>query len=177
MTIGETDHWWNWPSAKLTIGDHQRNWSAVKVTIGEAYHQRNWPSAKLTIGETGHQRNWPSVKLPVTCVYHWQELPRVSFFVATNTCLSRETFFSSNKIRLLSQKYACRHKKRCEYHFCRDKTNIFCRDKHTFVAEKKTRVLSRQKLYLWQLPPMICAMAAKSSRAGVQQQISEVMSN
>ena len=82
----------------------------------------------------------------------------------------------SRQTRLLSlQKYACRD------NFCHDKqlfvaTKIFCCDKHNFVATKvlswqayfcrnkrvfcrdKHRLrkrLSRQKLYLWRLPPMI----------------------
>ena len=59
-----------------------------------------------------------------------------------------------------------------KYHFCRDKQvfvktkHIFCRNK-SFVATiiclsrqaysccDKRRVLSRQNLYLWQLPPLI----------------------
>ena len=30
---------------------------------------------------------------------------------------------------------------------------MFCRDKHVFLVS--TKLLSRQKLYMWQLPPMI----------------------
>ena len=68
--------------------------------------------------------------------YHWRELPQVSFlntrlprqntsFVATKVCLSRQNVLSR-------QNYVC-----CDKRFV--VTSIF---------------LSRQKLYLWQLPPM-----------------------
>ena len=60
-------------------------------------------------------------------------------FVATKVCLSRQTFFCPEKL-LSGRTY-----------FCCDKT-VFCSDKHVFVAKKS---LSRQKLYLWQLSPML----------------------
>ena len=73
-----------------------------------------------------------------------------------------------DKTRLLSrQKYACRDK-----HIL-SRLAYFCREKHVFVASKiffrtniilsrqayfcrdKRCILSQQKLYLWQLPPVI----------------------
>ena len=73
-------------------------------------------------------------------------------FVATKICLSREN--------LSQQNYVCRDQSML---VCLDKIFLspqnFCREKHTFVATKhvfvSTRLLSRQKLYFWQLPPMI----------------------
>ena len=75
-------------------------------------------------------------------------------FVTTNTCLSPQTRVYRDKTRLLSQqKYDCRDKIMfvAKKYFCFVATNI-CHDKHVFVA---TKVLSRQKLYLWQLAPVI----------------------
>ena len=54
-------------------------------------------------------------------------------FAATNVCCKKG--FVATKICLLQQK--------------------FCRDKHTFVVTKLLSCLSRQKLYLLQLAPMI----------------------
>ena len=54
-------------------------------------------------------------------------------FIATKIFLSRQSF-GCNKIMFVATKY------------------VFCHDKHVFVA---TKLLLWQKLYLWQLPPMI----------------------
>ena len=61
--------------------------------------------------------------------------------------------------------FVARKKKKAWTYFCRDKHNfvatkdVFCRNKHVFVATNTcfiaTKLLSRQKLYLWQLPPII----------------------
>ena len=72
--------------------------------------------------------------------YHRRELPQVSF-------LSRHTRVCRDKTRLLSrQMYACSDK------ITFVATTYFYRDK-TFVTTNIC--LSRQKLHLWQLPPMI----------------------
>ena len=47
--------------------------------------------------------------------------------------------------------------------FCRilvTTEDVFCRDKHVFVT---TKLLSRQKLYLWQLPPVTDMMQQTGS--------------
>ena len=94
-------------------------------------------------------------------------------FVATNTCFSRQNTYivatkeclSRQNIILSRQAYFCRDKHVFdEQYACCDK--IFCCDKHNLVATKvlsrqvyfcrdTRRVLSRQKLYSRQLPPMI----------------------
>ena len=53
-------------------------------------------------------------------------------FVGTKLCFSRQIFVATK--------------------VCLSRPTRVCRDKHTFVA---TKHLSRQKLYLWQLSPMI----------------------
>ena len=93
--------------------------------------------------------------------YHWPELPQVSFllrqtfghpknvFVATDTCLSRQTLVCRDKRCLLSQqKYACHNKcfvatKVClsRQMFCRDKKivvtkHVFCDDKSILLRQK-----------------------------------------
>ena len=86
-------------------------------------------------------------------------------FVATNRILLRQF-----KTRLLSrQKYACRDKYLSLQRFCRGKhtfvatKDVLCCDKRVFVATKMC--LSRQKWYLWQLPPMILHNVAKGQPA------------
>ena len=79
-----------------------------------------------------------------TCLLSWQKNTcHVQTFVATKLCLSQQKF-CCDKIFLSWQN--------------------FCRDKHTFVMTKDmfccdvfiaTKLLSRQKWYLWQLPPVI----------------------
>ena len=98
-------------------------------------------------------------------------------FVVTNTCLSRQnTSFVERKVCLLRQNFS-----RDKLIFVM--TKYFCRNKHVFVATKvslswqnfcydiivcfdiivccdknmfaTTKLLSGQRLYLWQLPPMI----------------------
>ena len=94
-----------------------------------------------------------------------------TFFVATKLCLSRQTYFcrdkrlsrqifiATNVILLTRQAYFCRDKHLSQQKFCRGKhtfvvtKGMFCCDKHVFVTTNTC--LSRQKLYLWQLPPMI----------------------
>ena len=58
--------------------------------------------------------------------YHWREVPQVSFLShQTRVCRDKQIFVAT--------------------------IDVFCRDKHVFVT---TKLFSRQKLYLWQLPPM-----------------------
>ena len=64
-------------------------------------------------------------------------------FVATNMILSRQKFCCNKNMFAATTLQAC---------FCRDQKIVFCLDKHVFVV---TKLLSRQKAYLWQLPPMI----------------------
>ena len=79
-------------------------------------------------------------------------------FVATNTT---ELFVETNICRDKHDKIMF-----VETNICRDKhsfvvtKDVFCvcRDKHVFVA---TKLLSREKLYLWQLPPMIVGCLVK----------------
>ena len=95
-------------------------------------------------------------------------------FVATKVLCFMQHVFVATSILLLRQKTVsmlfatkfCRDKFMfvatnicCEFfYFCRDKHNfvatkeVFCGNKHVFVT---TKLLSRQKLYFWQLPPMI----------------------
>ena len=67
-------------------------------------------------------------------------------FVETNTSLSQQIFVMTKKL-LLQQNYVCHSK----HTFVMTK-DMFCHDKHIFTA---TKLLSRQKLYLLQLLPMI----------------------
>ena len=61
---------------------------------------------------------------------------------------------------LLQQTHVCRDKKLLsrQYYVCHGKhtfvmtKDVFCRDKHVFIA---TKLSSQQKLYLLQFPPMI----------------------
>ena len=71
--------------------------------------------------------------------YHWQELLQVSF------CLSRQNTSFVWKL-LFETKYLSRQQF-CSPETCFATQAYFCRDKR--------RVLSRQKWYLWQLPPTI----------------------
>ena len=65
-------------------------------------------------------------------------------FITTNTCFCRDKHnFVATNIILSQQKFG-----RDKHAFVATK-DVFCRDKH---AAKR---LSRQKRYLWQLPPMI----------------------
>ena len=144
----------------------------------------NHPSAlnhiQLVIGQTGSLRNRELV--PDIYIY-WRELPQVSFlpqqntsFVATKLCLPRRNvcrdkimFVATKNVFCVLSRLAdfCRDERRVfvatkiclsRQKFYRNKhtsvetKDVFCRDKHVFVATKR---LSRQKLYLWQLPPMI----------------------
>ena len=98
-------------------------------------------------------------------------------FVATKVCLPRQNFccdkiisVATNTTELFVETNICRDKHDkimfVETNICRDKhsfvvtKDVFCvcRDKHVFVA---TKLLSREKLYLWQLPPMIVGCLVK----------------
>ena len=79
-------------------------------------------------------------------------------FVVICTCLSRQKLYLHNFVAtntcLSQQNYVCRYKYLS--------WQMFCRGKHTFVATRDMFCvfvakifLSRHKLYLWQLPPMI----------------------
>ena len=86
-----------------------------------------------------------------------------NIFVATKL-LSRLAYFCATKDVFVVTKVSL-----LRQNFCRDKSFVatkicllrqkFCRDKHTFVAIKdvfcRDKHVSRQKWYLWQLPPMI----------------------
>ena len=77
-------------------------------------------------------------------------------FVATNTCLSRQnTFFCRDKSMLAVTKNVsrenCLSRQIATKIICLSRQKFY-RDKHIFVATDTC--LSRQKLYLWQLPPM-----------------------
>ena len=118
-----------------------------------------------------------SVILPVN-VYHWQELPQVSFlswqtrvtkhifccnksvlfvkkncgdkimFVVTKLLL-RQIFVPTNMC-LLRQKYICHNKTFVT-------TSILSSQQKTWFVFVATKILSRQKWYLWQRPAMIKA--------------------
>ena len=87
-------------------------------------------------------------------------------FLATNIILSRQTRVCRYKTRLLSrQKYACHVKTFVATNTCFVTTSILLsRQKTCFVmtktslSQQTTKHLSRHKLYLWQLLPMIVAM-------------------
>ena len=75
-------------------------------------------------------------------LHRWRELTQVSFFVATkvlswqtHVCCQNRSFFVTTKVCLLRQ------------NLCQSVTYIFCCNKRS--------VLSWQKWYLWQLPPLI----------------------
>ena len=73
-----------------------------------------------------------------------------SFVMMTKVCLLRQKF-SFNKYMFVTTKTFCHGK----HTFC---CNKICHSKHTFVVIKdvfvRTKLLSGQKWYLWQLPPM-----------------------
>ena len=83
--------------------------------------------------------------------------PKNASFVMTKVCLLQQTcvywvkylswqkFYHNNFVttKVLSQ----------QAYFCHDKTRVCC-NKHMLVM---TKLLSRQKLHLWQVPPMIKA--------------------
>ena len=79
-------------------------------------------------------------------------------FTATNQFCRDKSFVATSILFIAHflprQKYACRDQiKFVETNICCDKILLsrqtyFCHDRHIFV-------LSRQKLYFWQLPPMI----------------------
>ena len=73
-------------------------------------------------------------------------------FVATNTCLSQQTCCHDKAHLLSRQKYVCVCVSVRTCPLCLSRQAYFCRDKKS--------VLSRQKLYLWQLPTMIGAAGA-----------------
>ena len=89
-------------------------------------------------------------------IFSWQNMSCCDKCVFFNTkyvfCCDKNVFVATNII-LLQQKF-CRDK----HIFCRDKRHVLlwqtlvCRDKLVFVA---TKHLSRQKWYLYQLPPII----------------------
>ena len=95
---------------------------------------------------------------------------------ATNvlSCLSRQTCVRHDKTRLLSRrKYACRDKGFLATKLCATKRLSFVatsillpRQKTCFVA---TKHLSQQKLYFWQLPPVIVYkfLHSKTDSSGV----------
>ena len=96
------------------------------------------------------------------------------FFVATKV-LSLQARVCRDKTRLLSRQNFCRNKIMVvATNICRNKgsvaTKYVSHDKHTFVATKDvfrrdkpvsvaTKVVSRQKRYLRQVPPMIVCRA------------------
>ena len=103
-------------------------------------------SATRTLPSTHPATRSLSHLLTNPLTYHWRQLPQVKFllrqntsFVPTNVCLPRQK-------KLSRQNYVCRDK----IFWLRQA--YFCRDKHVFFA---TKLLSRQKLYMWQLPPMM----------------------
>ena len=93
--------------------------------------------------------------LCVTLITATTQLERVTLYtIIGGSC--HKHYFCGDK-SFVTTTTCCR-----KYHFCRDKSFVttntcchkyhFCRDKHVFVA---TKLLSRQKWYLWQLPPVI----------------------
>ena len=127
---------------------------------------------KLSLGGSGRFRQ----PLP----YHWRELPQVSFLSRQTFCRDKHTFVTTRHV-LSRQTRVCRNKNDtcgssrqwydksmlvalCDKHVL-VATNVF-RGKHTFVATKDvfchekgvfvvTKLLSRQKCYLWRLQPTI----------------------
>ena len=78
----------------------------------------------------------------------WWRL-RLSLAGAATTII----LFAATSILLSRQRRLCRDKKNCrDKHTCVATKDVFCCDKHY--------CLSRPKLYLWQLPPMICVTEA-----------------
>ena len=101
----------------------------------------------------------------IICVATKVSLPRQNYVFATNKhiYLSRQTRVCHNKSKLVTTK-VCREK---HVHTFVATKDVFCCDKHTFVATKDvfiTELLSRQKRYLWQLPPIIWKTRDKKSK-------------
>ena len=111
-------------------------------------------------------RTFVLVVLRRASLYHWQELPQVSFlsqqkfyrdkhvFCRTKSIFSRRDNHNFVATKVLSrQAYFCHDKQVSSNNFVATKVlsrqAYFCRDKRRVLC------LSRQKLYLWQLPPMI----------------------
>ena len=117
-----------------------------------------------------------SIIFVMTKVLSWQiHVCHDKTFVSTSILLSRQCFetklllqqtriclgkysswksFVPTNIILSQQAYFCRDKR----HVLSQQTHV-CHNKHMFVA---TKLLSRQKLYLWQHPPMTLYCTAKS---------------
>ena len=87
---------------------------------------------------------------------HKYRFCRDKSFVATNTCLSRQnTSFVGTKVCMSRQNFRPDKHVFVATNIILSRQAYFCRDKHVFVATKVCLGLSRQKLYLWQLPPVI----------------------
>ena len=110
--------------------------------------QNIFVAAKLLSGQTHVCHNKHTFVMTKDVFCHDKHM-----FVATKESLLRQNF-SHNKIMFvmtkifLSQQRFC-----CDKHTFVTTKDVFCCDKHMFVMTNMC--LSRQKLYLWQLPPMI----------------------
>ena len=72
-------------------------------------------------------------------------------FVATKICLSRQNFCHDKHLFVVTNIILSWQNICCDKHIFVMTKDVFCHDKHTSVG---TKLLSRQKWYLWQLPPM-----------------------
>ena len=78
-------------------------------------------------------------------------------FAVTKVSLSQQNFCCSKimfVVTNISCDKSCYNKNMLRQKFCRDK-NTFVVTKDTFCHDKQQTHLLQQKLYLWQLPPMI----------------------
>ena len=62
-----------------------------------------------------------------------------------DACHNKTFVTTKSMLMFVATKYFCCNKHKQTFY-------LFCHDKHVFVM---TKLLSQQKLYLWQLPPMI----------------------
>ena len=119
---------------------------------------QNYAHRKLSFGGSCHKYNfcWDKLHLMLVIILLWQNI-----FVATkNTCLLWQTFcydkqtFVTTKdmfLIVMANVFVVTKVSLLWQNFCCDK-NMFVMTKHVFVM---TKLLSWQKWYLWQLPPMI----------------------
>ena len=157
------DGYWSWDRNTEHLcrpGWSQKRWRAVCI-VGESCHKYHFC-----------RDNSMLVATKLLLLLRQTYLCCDKRFVATNTCLlwQKKRLLSQQKYVLLRQNVFSRDKHnsgRDKHTFVATK-DVFCRDKHVFVVTNcdcdaclwrmfvTTKVLSRPKWYLRQLPPMNC---------------------
>ena len=145
---------------------------------GSNIERKMWDSAKCKIytkpcivWNRNRHENWYNLRLSdtsslaiyiqmqtrqVLANYHWRELPQVSFLSRQMFCHDKHVFVARKNVFCRIKSMLAAMKVLSRQNFCRDKYSSWqarvCRAK-CFVAT--SILLSRQKGYLWQLPPTL----------------------